>query len=287
MKIGVGLPAAIPDVPSNLVLKWAARAEELGFSSLGLIDRVVYDNYEPLVTLAAAAAVTRRVKLMTTILLAPTREPAILAKQAATIDCLSNGRLTLGLGIGSREDDFEASGQNFRTRGGRFEKELEIMKSIWSRNNTVPYDIGPVPVRNGGPEILIGGYDPRAISRIGKYADGYISGSGGDPHKIVEIHKLVQESWRKNSRTGEPVMVVCLYFALGERAVERAAPFLRGYYSQYGEYLLNAMRKPNALSDSIRAFENTGIVSELMLWPSIPDGEQLELLSRLLEHRNW
>ena len=110
MKIGLGLPESIPGASGQLLLDWARKAEAGSFSSLSVFDRLVYANYEPLMTLAAVAAVTRRIGLMTSVLLAPLRPPALLAKMAASLDALSNGRLTLGLGIGGRADDFKAVG---------------------------------------------------------------------------------------------------------------------------------------------------------------------------------
>src|SRR5919199_4917155 len=163
MDIGIGLPATIPETRDPLILDWAKQADSGPFSSLAILDRLVYPNYEALITLAAAAAVTDRVRLMTTVLLAPLRGGGVLAKQSATIDALSGGRLTLGLGVGAREDDFQAAPASFHDRGRRFEEQLALMKRVWA-GEPVSDQIGPVgprPAQSGGPELLIGGYTPR------------------------------------------------------------------------------------------------------------------------------
>src|SRR3954454_13255141 len=132
MDVGIGLPATIPGVQRDQLLEWARRAEARGFSSLGTLDRIVYGNYEPLIALAAAAAVTARIRLATTILIAPYRvNAALLAKQAASVDRLSGGRLVLGMAVGGREDDYEASGVDFGTRGRRFDTMLDEMVRAW------------------------------------------------------------------------------------------------------------------------------------------------------------
>src|SRR5579862_4971267 len=124
MKIGLGIPANIPGVPGEQILAWASKADAGPFSTLGLIDRLVYPNYDVLMTLAAAAGATNRIRLTTSVLLAPLRNAAILAKQAASLDALSGGRLTLGLGIGGREDDYLAAGVPFHRRGKIFDEQL-------------------------------------------------------------------------------------------------------------------------------------------------------------------
>jgi alkanesulfonate monooxygenase SsuD/methylene tetrahydromethanopterin reductase-like flavin-dependent oxidoreductase (luciferase family) len=148
MEIGIGLRGT----RGSLVLDWARRADSGPFSSLGIIDRLVYSNYETLVTLATAAAVTERGRLMSTVLIAPLRGAGVLAKQAASVDALSGGRLTLGLSVGSREDDFTAAPASFHDRGRRFEEQLDFMKRVWSGeaagDGVGP--IGPPPARPGG-----------------------------------------------------------------------------------------------------------------------------------------
>src|SRR6266567_1223165 len=153
MKIGIGLPSAIPGVQGSLILEWAKQAEQGPFSSLGVLDRVVYGNYEPLMALAAVAGVTTRLRLMTTVLIATLRNTGILAKQAASLDALSGGRLTLGLGVGGREDDFLAAPADFKNRGKRFDAQLEQLARIWSGQAVSDQVgvIGPAPIQPGGP----------------------------------------------------------------------------------------------------------------------------------------
>src|SRR5215211_688160 len=204
MDIGMGLPATIPWTNSPLILEWAKRADSRPFSSLGILDRLVYPNYEPLITLAAAAAVTERVRLMTTVLIAPLRRAGVLAKQSATIAALSGGRLTLGLGVGAREDDFQFAPASFHDRGRRFEEQLELMRRVWSGQpeSDEVGPVGPPPARSGGPELLIGGYTPVSIRRVGRWGDGFISGGVRDSEQVRQLFDLAEESWRGEGKIG-------------------------------------------------------------------------------------
>lgn len=286
MKIGVGLPATIPNAPGNLIVDWARRAEELGFSSLGVIDRIVYSNYEPLIALSVAAAVTGRVRLMTTILLAPVRETVLLAKQAASLDGISGGRLTLGLGVGSRKNDAEATGNSFKTRGARFEEQLHLMKKIWSGENISDNigKVGPLALEKNGPEILIGGRDPRAVARVARWGDGYMSGSQA-PESASSIFNTVLDSWRAQKRQGKPRLVGSFYFALGERAKEQGAAYLKSYYEYDKSYAERAaaslLSDPESIRRRVSAFKDIG-ADEVIIWPTISEINQLDLLLNAL-----
>ena len=117
MRIGIGIPNTVLDVPGDVMVAWARRAEERGFSTLATIDRIAYPGYDSLTALAAAAAVTNRIDLLTNVLLEPLYTPVVLAKVTASIDRLSGGRLTLGLGVGGRPDDYELAGRSFADSG--------------------------------------------------------------------------------------------------------------------------------------------------------------------------
>lgn len=286
MRIGIGLPASIPGVTGRLITDWAHRADTGPFSSLGIIDRLVYPNYDPLIALAGAAAITRRVRLMTTVLLAPLRNTALLAKQAASLDALSGGRLTLGLGVGAREDDFRAAGQDFRTRGRRFEEQLAQMRRIWAGEPLAEGvgPIGPQPAQAGGPEILIGGYTPKAVERAARFAAGYIAGGAG-PQQASQAYRLVESAWKAAGREGKPRFVTAAYFGLGDDAREKAAAYIRSYYGYAGpraDAIVNGLSaSPEAAKATIQAFADIG-ADELMLWACIPELDQVDRLAEVV-----
>ncbi len=286
MKIGIGLPATMPGIEGKRILDWAKKADSGPFSSLGILDRLVYPNYEALITLAAAAGVTQRIRLMTTVLLAPLRNPALLAKQAASLDALSGGRLTLGLGIGAREDDYLAASVAYKRRGKLFDEELETLKKIWSGHplsDTIG-PIGPTPIQSGGPEILIGGYSPASIQRVGHWGNGFIAG-GRDPKGTQQFFQLAEESWKAAGRPGQPRLVGCFYYALGPDAKERAGTYLRNYYTWLGPMvemmISNLPMTIGAIKERIQAYADIG-ADEVIIWPCTPDLEQLDQLAQLV-----
>src|SRR5215210_44925 len=286
MDLAIGLPATIPGTEGSLVLDWARRADSGPFSSLGIIDRLVYPNYEPLITLSAAAAVTNRVRLMTTVLIAPLRRAGVLAKQAATIDALSGGRLTLGLGVGAREDDFRAAPASFHDRARSFEEQLELMRRVWSGQGVSDElgPMGPPPARPGGPELLIGGYSPAAIRRVGRWGDGFISGGIPDPEQVRQMFDVAEESWRAEGREGRPRLVACLYYALGPNA-DRGGDYIRDYYSYFGPAADDMARSipstPETLDDLIRGFGEAG-ADEVVCWPTVAELDQVDRLAELV-----
>jgi alkanesulfonate monooxygenase SsuD/methylene tetrahydromethanopterin reductase-like flavin-dependent oxidoreductase (luciferase family) len=276
MQIGIGLPNPIPGTRGELLIQWARRAEEAGFSSLATIDRIVYPSYESLITLAAVAAVTERVGLMTNVLLGPTRNPVLLAKEAASVDQLSGGRLTLGLGVGAREDDFEAAGQDFHTRGKRWDEDLDVIHRVWRGEPMgAGQPVGPRPVRGDRVPILVGGMNDRAIERTVRWAIGWTVG-GAPPEVGGPFAERVREAWKGAGREGQPKIVGLTYFALGEGSVEKAAAYLTDYYGPYGPRILEGMPKsPQELKERISSFEGYGF-DELFLDPTVADLAQLE-----------
>ena len=281
MDIGIGLPATIPGVTGEELTEWARRADGSALSSLGTIDRIVYGNYEPLIALAAAAAVTERIKLLTSVLLMPLRlNTALFAKQAATIQHMSGGRLVLGLAVGARQDDFDVSGADMSSRGRVFDRQLEEMKRIWSGEEKG--FAGPLgPNVDTPPELVIGGSADAAFRRAAQHGSGWIMG-GGSPDQFRQAADKLDQEWIAAGRSGEPRKMALAYFALGPEAERDANMYLGDYYAFLGEELAGTIAGSAAKdADTVRqyaaAFEQSG-ADELVLFPCNSNPEQVDLL---------
>jgi alkanesulfonate monooxygenase SsuD/methylene tetrahydromethanopterin reductase-like flavin-dependent oxidoreductase (luciferase family) len=282
MDVAIGLPATIPGVEREQLLEWARRADARGFSSLATLDRIVYPNYEPLIALAAAAAVTERIGLMTAILIAPYRaNAALVAKQAATLHHLSNGRLAPGVAVGGREDDYTASGVDFHTRGRVFEEMLATWKRVWEGEAFgTAGGVGPEPP-NGRPGMLIGGSADVAFERAAEHADGWIMG-GGTPDQFGQGLAKLRAAWEAAGRTDQPRTVALAYFALGDGARGAADAYLLHYYEWLGQYAQmvadSAATDAETVRQSVAGFADAGC-DELVMFPSSPDPRQVDLLA--------
>ena len=289
MEIGIAFPKVIPANKGDLLVEWAARADAGPFSSLAQIDRLAYGNHDVLIAMAAAAAVTERVRLMPTVLIAPLRNAALMAKQIASIDSISGGRFVLGLGVGSRPDDFAAADAEMKARGKRFEEQIAAMRRIWAgealEDGVGP--IGPAPAYKSGPELLIGGRSEAALRRSGRLGDGYIAGSAGSApsnqaQEVMGYFRIVESAWRDAGKPGRPRLVAGLTCAWGAYAEARTAQSIRSYYSFRGEVArtmeVKAPSTPKALREAIRAYDEIGC-DELILEPGLADIDQIDRLS--------
>ena len=173
MRIGIGLPNTIPGVQGRLFVEWAKAAEAANFSTLSTIGRVVFPTHDELIALTAAAAVTEKIALFTNVLISPLFDPVVLARQSASLDQISNGRFTLGLGVGWRPTDFEVVGREYHTRGKRMDADIETMLKVWAGEKVNGADkvISPTPT-NGSVPLAFGGNVQAAFDRIAKLGVG-------------------------------------------------------------------------------------------------------------------
>lgn len=276
MDVSIGLPNAVPGTTGAELTEWARRAEARGFKSLGTIDRIAYGNYEPLVALAAAAAVTERIGLTTSVLLGPLRENAAsVAKQSLSIHALSGGRMTLGIGLGGRDDDYELAEVTMDARGEAIDEMLSKILEVWDHEL-----VGPdVPDK---PAVLVGGAVDASFARAAKFGDGWISG-GAPPEVFAEGVAKAKAEWQAAGREDEPRLVALAYFALGDSGEADANAYLTDYYAWLGEETAkfiagSAAKDAETVKGYLAAFEGVGC-DELILFPSNSDPAQVDLLA--------
>lgn len=280
MRVGVGLPSGLPGASGPLVIEWAKLADQGPFSSLGVIDRLVYDSYDPIVSLAAAAGVTHRVLLATNIVVGLLRNTAELAKAAASLDALSGGRFVLGLAMGAREEDYQAAGVDYGGRGRRFDEQLAALRDLWEDG------LAPKAANPAGPVLLLGGSSDLAFARMARFSDGYMHG-GGPPRAFSRAADKARSAWLDAGRPGNPQLWGQGYFALGDEAtVEAGMSYMRRYYAFTGAFAekiaAGLLTTPQAIVQFIRGYSEAGC-DELILFPTVPEIGQLERLSAVLD----
>lgn len=290
--LGLSFIAPAPHVSADFFLQLARQTEEMGLHSLWLNDRLVYDNFEPLAALAAAAGTTSTIKLGTSVLLLPYRRPVLLAKTLATIDFISQGRLTLGVGVGDRESDYDAVGVPFDRRGARGLESIQLMRRLWQEDKvsfkgeffTVhEISLGPKPFGNRSIPIWMGGNADAVLKRTGRFADGYICSSSAMPNFPAMWEKISYHA-RAAGRDPSKIEKAGLnYLAIDEdkgRAVRASEAFFERYYGKAPNSIESQMIVgPAALCAEriARSFEQG--LNTLILGLIVPDLKQLDLLA--------
>lgn len=286
MDIGIGIPNTVPGTRGEQLLDWAGRAEAAGFSSLATIGAVSYPGYEELTVFAAAGAVTERIRFLPNVLIAPARSTAELAKQAASVDQLTGGRLTLGLGIGWRETDYQLTGRDFHTRAQAFDQQLRDLARAWAgeplADGTRP--VGPPPVQQPGIPLMIGGTAEASFRRAAEFGTGWTSG-GLPPDAVAGMIQQAQSAWSEAGREGKPRIVALAYFSLGATEAP-SREYLLDYYRPAGDEMAemvagSALRSEEAITGAVSAFADVG-VDELILDPTVPDPDQVDQLAAVV-----
>jgi alkanesulfonate monooxygenase SsuD/methylene tetrahydromethanopterin reductase-like flavin-dependent oxidoreductase (luciferase family) len=284
MEIGIGIPNSVPGTTGAQLLDWARRADQAGFSSLGSIGAVSYPTYEELTVFAAAGAVTERIRFLPNVLIAPARSAAELAKQAATVQQITNGRLILALGVGWREGDYLLTGRDFHTRGRDFDAQLAALHRAWQGQPLMDGTRPPAPDPGpAGVPLLFGGRSEATVRRLVEYGIGWTAG-GSPPEALPEFIAKVRNAWHQ-TRDGEPRFVGLRYFSLGDTE-EVSRNSLMDYYKVQGSEAAeriasHALRSPEAIRDAVQAYEEVGL-DELILDPTVPDPSQVDLLAEVV-----
>jgi len=293
MKIGMTLPVTEPGWTRETLIEWAQRIDQGPYSSLALGERICFPNPELMTTLGACAVLTERVDLVTTVLILSMHNPVLTAKQLATVDVLSGGRLKVGVGTGGRAEDYRAIGVSTdQKRIKVLESHVEIMKKTWSGEITVPDTLRPVepfPVQDGGPPLLTGAMGPKAMASAAKWAAG-LSGMtiSASAQEVEAAFALTRSAWKEAGRAEEPELNTALWFAIGDRADEQAATHLTRYFNWVEPEARQAMvanagfrGSAQQFRDLVSSIEDTG-AHELILIPTSIDPAEVDKVSDLL-----
>lgn len=249
MQIGVALPQMAPDYGVGTTIAWARRIDEGPFSSVSAGERVTFSNPEMVASLAAAAAVTTRVRIMTNVWVLPVHQMPMVAQQVGTLDQLAPGRLVLGVGVGGREHDYLSLGSTMERRHARLDGQVAELRRLLA--GEPPFEgadpVGPT-LTGGMPEILAGAMGPKAISRAAAWADGVtgfsITGSGRD---FARTNELADQAWEGAGRPAPRKVTGCFY-ALG---VADPGPTLQAFVRRYLGFLGDGLA--SAVADSVTA----------------------------------
>jgi alkanesulfonate monooxygenase SsuD/methylene tetrahydromethanopterin reductase-like flavin-dependent oxidoreductase (luciferase family) len=280
MKIGIGLPNQVRNVRPTVIPEWARRSEAAGFSTLGTLGRTAYPGVMDTVALAAAAGATSTIGLISTVLLAPVWPGVLLAKEAAGIDAVSGGRLTLGIGLGGRPDDFVVDGFGPRGTGKRLDADIETYKSIWRGENVPSSDNPAVPKGSREVPLLFGGLVQASYDRVARCGEGYI-GATMPPTMVGPVFENVRAAWSKAGREGSPRLVAIAYYVFGDIEAGRADVY--DYYSAGGDEVAKFVASEvsggaDAVEATVRSFANIG-ADELILYPATDHVDEVARLA--------
>ena len=279
------LPTMLPHGRDEL-LAWCRAIDEGPWSSLAVPERVTYTSHSLMVQLGAAAALTERVRLWTTIVILPAHPAAQIAKDAASVDRLSNGRLTVGVGVGGREHDYRALEASMERRWQRMDDQVALMRRIWA--GEPPFEgadpVGPPPVQQGGPPLVAGVLGPKAMARAAKWAGGVDDSStvtSIDATAFAGVVERIRSAWKDAGRDEPPHISASLWYALGDDAQERVRGYAYDYLKIFGDDFATAMAdsadcaSPQALQDAVTAAAEAGC-DELFLVPTTADVTELD-----------
>ncbi len=291
MQLGLNLPIMVPGLDRDRLLDWARRIDAGPFSSIAAGERIFFPNPEIMIALTAAAAVTERVALQTSVVVLPMHAELHVAKQVATLDMLSEGRVVLGVGVGGRPEDYRAFGRPYdRRRLRRMQEQVAVMRAAWRGEETVEAlrPLEPRCVQEGGPPVLVGAIDPRSIERAAAWSDGISGFSFGPSSEETELAwNTAREAWKAAGRDSAPRLVTSFWYALGAGARDQLDQVLRRYLAFMGPEMVDAIvpmvlvDSADKLRDAVRRMEDLG-TDEVLLVPSTTDPDDVDRVADIL-----
>jgi len=281
MDVAIGLPNHVAHMHGPSILEWARRAQQRGFAALTTIDRLVYPSLDSIVSLSLAAGATTDIGLITNVLLAPLYPAALFAKQIGSLAAIAGDRLTLGLGVGSRPDDYTAAGVDFHERGRILDQSVELMRRAW-RTDVITGDraLGPAPVHI---PILFGGTSQATMRRVVTIGDGWCAGALRDYADQAVFVKRVRSAWQQGGRSGMPRLRASVNYVFGdEGTVHDGHEHLRSYYGFAPEYaalnVADMLTSPKDATSTVQAYRDLGF-DALLFHPTVGRLDQVDHLA--------
>jgi alkanesulfonate monooxygenase SsuD/methylene tetrahydromethanopterin reductase-like flavin-dependent oxidoreductase (luciferase family) len=286
VQIGMTLPVMEPNLDAAVLKAWARVVDGGPFSSLCWGERMAFDNPDSLTLLGALAAWTDRVRLVTTVIVPQLHDPVMLAKALATGDMLSGGRLTVGIGVGGRKEDYDAVGADFSTQTMRgMAERVAVMKRVWAGEKITEsvLPVGPSPVQSGGPSLMVGTIGPKTVRSAAQWADGMAGTTLDlDVAKQNELFDVARTAWRDAGKP-TPHLATSFWFAIGDGDEPRAQVHrhLRRYMNWIPAEFVDAMVPTTGWAGNdddllavLRGFEAIG-TDEVHLIPTSSNIDQL------------
>lgn len=292
MQVGMTLPVMEPDVDASTLETWTRRIDDGPFSSLCFGERMAFDNPHSLTLLGAVSAWTSRVRISTTVLVPQLHDPVSLAKALATADMLSGGRLSVGVGVGGREEDYRAAGASESTRTmQQMADRVAVMRRVWAGEKVTEAvrPVGPRPVQDGGPEILVGTLGPKTIRHAAGWADGLAGFAPEvDVRTIGRTFDQARQAWQEADRT-PPRLTTSFWFAVGDEPRAQIRRHLHHYMNWIPREFVDAFAETAGfagtvaeLKDVLRRIEDLG-ADEVQLVPTSADLDQVERIAAALD----
>ena len=288
MHFGLQIPYLVPAARGDL-MTWIRRADDGPFRTLNIGERITYDNPDQLTTLAAAAVLTSRVRVLSNVSVLPLYPPAISAKAFATIDRLSEGRLIVTPGVGSRPEDFAAAGTTFDRRWQRLDDCIASMQRLWRGEPAEPSGtvLGPPPFRDGGPPLHCSALGPKALARAVRWACGYQGFTmDGGIEMVTMLADTVTTAFAAAGKPRPELGVAC-FFALGDGALDRLRSVAARYFGYATPDLQDAVlsaltiASPEAIAATVANAEAAGF-DEVHFNPTTVDRAEIDRLEAVL-----
>jgi len=288
------MPVMEPDLDAATLKAWARLIDDGPFSSLCWGERIAFTNPDSLTLMGALAAWTDRVRLVTTVVVPQLHDPVMLAKGLATGDMLSGGRLTVGLGVGGRHEDYNAVGADLATQTIRgMSDSVAVMKRVWAQekvtDSTLP--VGPPPLQTAGPRLMVGTIGPKTVRSAAAWAEGLAGTTLDlDVDKQSELFDVARTAWAAQGKPS-PHLATSFWFAMGDADEARAqvhAHLLR-YMNWIPAEFVDAMAPTTGWSGSeddllevLGRFEAIG-TDEIHLIPTSSDLDQVRRVAEAIK----